>query len=712
MRHSGKDEEEAILPRILVVPPGTGPAAPLFILPVPGADEPREGNNRVSLPWIHVLLLSALPAAGQEVSGPADPSGSLAALLASPVKVASRRPQPWIESPVAVEVITGDELRRLGVHRLHEALRLLTSVDLIEASPVGVSLGFRSILPQGNPLGVQILIDGVPLSTSGSFHPIDLDNLPVPLDLIERVEIARGPCSSLYGPNAVTGVVSIQTSGDTDRPGGSARISGASHGTARGAGTLRLWGGPWTFLAGASRFTVGDPGTSPYRVVGGAANPATLPPGRDVERQNQAFGRLDYKRADWSVWALAGYARKTYGADVVTAAFLETPAQGSTLDVAQWGLRWSMTKSVEITVRGHRVDERIEAGPQPLLAVLDPGFSHEGHVYDQKTSYIQEMQLDWRPSETFRTTVGLDHRHLTAPASVILGFPRSLEIHTTGSFLDLEWRFDPSWILSSGLRVDNSALGGSTLAPRAVLTWLVRPESVLRFGYSTASRSPALSEAYVSTPAASIIPNPDLKPERARSWELGWRRDWLPLVVDLTLYATRFDENLVFELFPGPYRQYVNGPGGSARGVELSLLFEPAAGRVFGFNLNVGRRVDERTAPGRGDIPTYAPPGKANLWFRGRQGPWSGYVAVQYVGSAWVNGFSLTSPGGESLENRSAFVQLHGRAGRAFGKGLTLSAYLSNGARAFTPQGVGGLATTVFMRGASREAGLTLEGRW
>ena len=666
----------------------------------------------MSLPWLPALFLTTFPATGQEVPGPEDPSSSLAALLASPVKVASRRPQPWIESPVAVEVITGDELRRLGVHRLHEALRLLTSVDMIEASPVGISLGFRGVLPQGNPLGVQILIDGVPLSTSGSFHPIDLDNLPVPLDLIERVEIARGPCSSLYGPNAVTGVVSIQTRGDTERPGGSVRISGASHGTARGAGTLRLWSGPWTFLAGASRFTVGDPGTGPYPVVGGAASLASMFPGRDVEHQNQAFGRLDYKGGDWSVWALAGYARKTYGADLVTAAFLETPAQGSTLNVAQWGSRWVLSKSVEITVRGHRVEERIEAGPQPLMAMLDPGFAREGYVYDQKTSYIQELQVDWRLSENFRTSIGIDHRHLSTPASVVLGFPRSMEVHSTGSFIDFEWRFEPSWILSSGLRVDNSALGGSALAPRAVLTWMAQPESAVRFGYSTASRSPALSEAYVSAPFASIVPNPDLKSERARSWELGWRRDWLPLVVDLTLYATRFDENLVFELFPGPYRQYVNGPGGTARGLELALTYEPAPGRVVGFNLNAGRRVDERPVPGRGHTPTYAPAIRSNLWVRGRKGPWSGYFAVQYVGSAWVNGFSLTSPGGESLENRRAFVQCHGRVGRALGRGLTLSAFLSNGARAFTPQGVGGLTTTVYMRGAVREAGLTLEGRW
>ena len=666
----------------------------------------------MSLPRFPALILAALPAAGQEIQGPEDPSSSLAALLASPVKVASRRPQPWIESPVAVEVITGDELRRLGVHRLHEALRLLTSVDLTEASPVGISLGFRGVLPQGNPLGVQVLIDGVPLSTSGSFHPIDLDNLPVPLDLIERVEIARGPCSSLYGPNAVTGVVSIQTSGDTERAGGSARITGASHGTVRGAGTLRLWRGPWTFLAGASRFTVGDPESGPYPVVGGTASPAILPPGRDVERQNQAFGRLEYKGSDWSVWVLAGYGRKTYGADVVTAAFLETPAQGSTLSIGQWGSRWALTKSVELTVRGHRVEERIEAGPQPLMAMLDPGFTREGYVYDQKTSYIQELQVDWRPSEAFRTTFGIDHRHLSTPASTVLGFPRSMEIHSTGSFLDLEWRFDPSWILSSGLRVDNSLLGGSAHAPRAVLTWMARPESVLRLGLSTATRSPALSEAYVSSLAASIRPNPDLRSERARSWELGWRRDWLPLVVDLTLYATRFDENLTFELFPGPYRQYVNGQGGTARGLELALTYEPAPGRVVGFNLNAGRRVDERTVAVRGDTPTYAPAIKSNLWFRGRKGPWSGYIAVQYVGSAWVNGFSLTSPGGESLENRRAFVQCHGRVGRDLGKGLTLSAYLSNGARAFTPQGVGGLATTVFMRGAVREAGITLGGRW
>ena len=128
------------------------------------------------------------------------------------VVTASRRAQKKSDSPVAIDVITREEIEHSGARTVPELLRFKMGVNVVEGSsiqgnPTEVNLrGIPSELSQD----LQVLIDGrsvVSLATSG----VNWATLPVTLDDIERIEIVRGPNSALFGANSGQGVINIIT---------------------------------------------------------------------------------------------------------------------------------------------------------------------------------------------------------------------------------------------------------------------------------------------------------------------------------------------------------------------------------------------------------------------------------------------------------------------------------------------------------------------
>ena len=130
------------------------------------------------------------------------------ALLKPVVVTATRVPIPVDAVPHAVTVISGDALREQGIRTVAEALRTVPGANVVATDSYGsvTSLFLRG----GESDQVKVLIDGVPQTgPNGPGGAYDFANLTT--DNIERIEIVRGPASTLYGSDAVTGVVQIFT---------------------------------------------------------------------------------------------------------------------------------------------------------------------------------------------------------------------------------------------------------------------------------------------------------------------------------------------------------------------------------------------------------------------------------------------------------------------------------------------------------------------
>lgn len=185
--------------------------------------------------WIQTAALAVICAwpvglAAEEAAASTEDAFSFF-LQEAEVVTASRRAQKKSDSPVAIDVITREEIARSGAQNIWDILRFRVGVDVTESSSIegnAVQLNVRG-LPSEFSQALQVLIDGrsvVSGTNSGTFWR----NLPVALADIERIEIVRGPNSALFGANAGQGVINIITVKPTAEGKGSYRVEAGQYG--------------------------------------------------------------------------------------------------------------------------------------------------------------------------------------------------------------------------------------------------------------------------------------------------------------------------------------------------------------------------------------------------------------------------------------------------------------------------------------------------
>src|SRR5271165_2132475 len=151
----------------------------------------------------------------------------------------SKEPTPAMRSPVAIFVITGDDIRRSGATTIPDALRLAPGVEVAQIDSSKWSVGIRGF---GTRLSrdVLVLIDGRTVYTplfAGTYWEVQ-DTL---LEDIDRIEIIRGPGGTIWGPNAVNGVIDIITKSSKETKGIFASAGGGN--VEQGFGNFRYGGG-------------------------------------------------------------------------------------------------------------------------------------------------------------------------------------------------------------------------------------------------------------------------------------------------------------------------------------------------------------------------------------------------------------------------------------------------------------------------------------
>ncbi|MCB0323036.1 MAG: TonB-dependent receptor [Bdellovibrionales bacterium] len=143
---------------------------------------------------------------------------SIEDLINIEVTTVLRRGEPYFRSPAAVSVLTGEQIRRSGALTVPEALRLLpgVSVSRIDANKWAVSIrGFNSRTVSK----LLVLVDGRSVYNQ-LFAGVFWEAQDVLLDDVDRIEVIRGPGGSLWGANAVNGVINIITKTAQDTQGG------------------------------------------------------------------------------------------------------------------------------------------------------------------------------------------------------------------------------------------------------------------------------------------------------------------------------------------------------------------------------------------------------------------------------------------------------------------------------------------------------------
>ena len=409
------------------------------------------------------------------------------------VVTASRREQKLVDTPVATELITRREIEETGGSDAAAVLLERTGIALEGGHPTGSAAMLQGFDAQR----VLILLDGQPLTgrMSGSF-----DLTRIPAGMLERIEVVKGPQSTLFGSDALGGVINLITRDGGHAPAVSAEMVSGTQGRMDVSGRAQAQFGKLSLLADGGRRQVAiTPGLS--RDAGARSQQWDALLKARMHMSNKAAfevsGLLVDESQRWQTGQLYNFAdnlqlsgrataRITLGAHLLTptlftSEFRHTPARSSTSD---------------ITVPGNTEIQRLNE------AELLHSFTAGSLTFDNGIEMRDELLRSMNISGGSRSLSGVD------------------------AYSQLTWGVGALSIVP-GLRVSTSAAWGTHWTPRLALRYRASEAVTVRASAGSAYRAPAFKELFMSflnTGASTqymVRGNGDLKPESSTNLSLG-----------------------------------------------------------------------------------------------------------------------------------------------------------------------------------------------
>jgi iron complex outermembrane recepter protein len=469
---------------------------------------------------------------------------SIEELMNSEVTSVSLRPQPLSRAPAAIDVITAEAIHRSGAQSLPEVLRLARNLEVaqIDAQRYAISArGFNSYEASNKLL---VLIDGRSVYTplySGVFW----DQQHVPLDDIERIEVVSGPGGTLWGANAVNGVINIITKDASETQGLFAEAFAGSNDQRLDARYGGSFGHSGRFRVFASGFALGPTLT----LAGDDAN----------DDWNGLQGGF---RADWGGAENAFMVQGALYADDLDAG---GSREGGHLQ-ARWRRALDDGSSVELQsyYSGEQRDAALRATPGTFdsLATWDISLQHN-------TQLGQSHQVVWGVG--YRV-VDSEFINTLNPA----GFDeprRTLE--TANVFVQDEIALRDDLALTLGLKLEDHDFTGLEYMPNVRMAWRPSDDVMVWGAISRAVRTPSrIDEELTFVGFPGFITTFTFESEELLAYELGLRfQPTANSTLSATLYRHDYDKLRTSTLSPpapGGFPVFVgNGLEGEIYGLEL-----------------------------------------------------------------------------------------------------------------------------------------------
>jgi iron complex outermembrane receptor protein len=505
---------------------------------------------------------------------------SLDELAALEVSVASRRPERLSDVPAAIYVVTADDIRRSGATQIPEVLRMVPGVQVarIDANKWAVSIrGFNGIF--SNKL--LVLIDGRTVY-SPSFSGVFWDIQDTVLDDIERIEVVRGPGASVWGANAVNGVINILTRSARDTVG-----SLASAGAGNEQRYLALRHGAQlaqgTFLRGYAKVHHQSSGTFP------SGAEAT-----DDWTQARAGFRLDSELAASESFTLQGDVYQQNAGHRRVLPDLDRYAIVQDDDINRDG--------AYLIARWAQQDPGGSA--RELQAYVD--YVHMDQPYSDYKQYVFDVDFTQRLADLGRHNLswGLSFRYYKdeLDEDPIMPFdPLERHDHLYGAFVQDQITLTDDVVLTLGSKLEHNDYSGFEIQPTARLLWHTGDGQSLWGSISRAVRTPsrvehdgALFRGVMPPAGASTLPTAirfegdrSLDSEVLVAYEVGYRTQIRQdLSVDVAAFYNDYQElrstplaGVTFDPTPPPHLnahfQANNDGGGHTYGLEVSADWRP-----------------------------------------------------------------------------------------------------------------------------------------
>jgi iron complex outermembrane receptor protein len=483
---------------------------------------------------------------------------SIEELMNLDVTSVSKQPEPYGHAPAAIEVVTQNEIRRAGASSIPEALRLADNLNVAQVNSHDWAIsarGFNAAL--GNKL--LVMIDGRTVYSplfSGVFWNVQ-DYL---LEDIDRIEVISGSGGTLWGANAVNGVINISSKSAKDtqglylEAGGGApelkRFTGVRYGGTLGSDVYFRAYGKY-FDRGNEKFVDGNDASDSWSI-------------------RQGGFRVDSYASPGNVLTVQG---DLYGSDLNIAAGGEGRTSGSNV-LGRWSHVISDDSNTSLQVyydRTHLVDP------------ITNQFATAEILTDDLDTYDLDFQHHIRLNPRNRIAWGLGFRFthdVVHPAQNLTFLPTTLNRNLYNGFMQDEVMLNKNLFLTLGTKLEHNDYTGFEWEPSGRLQWNIADDQMFWSAVSRAVRTPSRidSDLREPNPVTTILAGDSgFKSETLIAYELGYRaRLGSTASASLSTFYNDYTKVRSVNFTPGTIvpLYFTNDLIGDTYGAELSVDYQ------------------------------------------------------------------------------------------------------------------------------------------
>ncbi|MGE4158359.1 MAG: TonB-dependent receptor plug domain-containing protein, partial [Planctomycetota bacterium] len=487
---------------------------------------------------------------------------------------ATKREKDLSKIGSSVTVITGKEIERRQTTR--DVLELLRDVPAFSVVQSGGRGGVANVFVRGGEQDYNlVMIDGIQMNRLGG----DYDFSTLVTDNIERIEVLRGPQSSLYGSDAISSVINIISKKGEGPPKATVQAMAGSYSTFEEMVSLSGGGEGFGYSGALSHYD-----TNGHLDINNDAH-------------NTSFrGRLDltpYRRL--ALGFTMGYNDLEYNFPTDSFGQMGTividPNQAKEIEETIMGVEAVVSATenwkhhLKLSSSSFNRQDYDDFDPIPT----DTGNSQTTTDEDRKSAdYRQVFEAEPVDGTLSITTVGVEFEDQEFEQTI--GGLSTANVQTTtmnnksrriwGYYVQQEFDVDERFFLTMGVRYDRSSAFRDSVIPQASVAYLFPTDTKIRGAVGKGVREPSFRESFGS---ATVIPNPNLKPERSFSWETGVDQSLIDgrILLTVTYFENEFRDMIASNLVIGSFAENQNIQKARTRGFEYGAKVKVTD--TFGF---------------------------------------------------------------------------------------------------------------------------------
>ncbi len=466
------------------------------------------------------------------------------------VYTASKFEQKITDAPSSVSIVTAEEIKRYGYRTLADVLRSLRSLVTTYDRNYTYVGGRGFALPGDYNSRILFLVDGVRINDPVYGQSLMGTDFVLDTDLIERIEFVRGPASSLYGADAMFGVLNIVTKRGRDLEGIEASAAGAGLDTQRGRFTFgKRYSDGFEAITSGSVYRSGGQGSLYYPEFDDPLTNNGVAEGRDGDRFKNFFTRVGFGDLTFE----AGYVDRTK--DIPTASFGTVFNHPDNYTEDQQGFasltyRRSIADDTNLTARLYYNHSNYDATYMfDLSEAGDLSYVVPNIDYSRGRRVGAEVFASRRIGDRHHVTVGAEYRDDYRLDQVNYDVEVYVDDHRSStawaSYIQDQIQATEELLFNLGLRYDHYDIFGDTANPRIGAVYRLHETTWLKALYGTGFRAPTPYELYYVEDTTRAIAALHLEPEKIHTAELVLEHYFHPqLLGTLALFTYKY-ENLI-----------------------------------------------------------------------------------------------------------------------------------------------------------------------